>query len=126
MSARDVVASEVIPREVIEDAVVKAFTNKGHEFYRAVEQSEDIVPVILSALTAAGLVVEQGWQDIATAPRDGTRALFYAPGAGGDYSEPRQRVDWWREGGWWQMRPIQPYTAWRPLPAPPAAQEPQG
>ena len=30
-----------------------------------------------------------------------------------------QRVDRWHKGGWWQMRPGQPYTHWRPLPAGP-------
>jgi len=70
---------------------------------------------ILSALTAAGLVVEQGWQPIATAPRDGTRVLVCEHDAPlGDVS-----VDWLDKDGKWLGSP----THWRPLPAPPAAQE---
>jgi len=86
----------------------------------------DDVRAILSALTAAGLVVEQGWQPIATAPRDGTRVMFFAPAADG--APPKYRVDRWgaKYDAFEQMRPDQPYTYWRPLPAPPAAQEPQG
>lgn len=79
---------------------------------------------ILSALSAAGYVVEPGWQDIADAPRDGTRILCFAPPSTSEYSDPVWKVDKWRNSGWWEMRPIQPYTKWRHLPAPPA-QEPQ-
>lgn len=62
------------------------------------------------------------WQDIATAPRDGTCALFYAP-AVNDCAQ-RWRVDWWwnKYRAWANMRPSQPYTHWMPLPAPPQAQ----
>lgn len=59
------------------------------------------------------------WRPIAEAPRDGTRVLMYAPAAGGEYPTSTQRVDMWRNGGWWQMRPAQPYTHFRPLPAGP-------
>lgn len=59
------------------------------------------------------------WQPIETAPADGTRVLVYAPPSGGEYPASVQRVDMWRGGGWWQMRPAQPYTHWRPLPAGP-------
>ena len=75
----------------------------------------------LAGLSAAGYVVERDWQPIATAPRDGTRLQCFAPAA-----EDRAavvRVDYWwvRERGFAQMRPMQPYTHWRPLPAPPTA-----
>lgn len=59
------------------------------------------------------------WQPIETAPRDGTRVLVFAPAAGSEYPANTQRVDRWHNGGWWQMRPAQPYTHWRPLPAGP-------
>lgn len=79
---------------------------------------------ILSALSAAGYVVEQGWQDIATAPRDGVAILCYAPGTP-DRAAIRRTDYWWIEmGAFAHMKPVQPYTHWRPLPAPPA-QEPQ-
>lgn len=78
----------------------------------------------LSALSAAGYVVEQGWQDIATAPRDGVAILCYAPGTP-DRAAIRRTDYWWIEmGAFAHMKPVQPYTHWRPLPAPPA-QEPQ-
>jgi len=66
------------------------------------------------------------WQPIETAPRDGTRVLFFAPhykGASdaieGSFHGSVQRIDQWKNGAWWQMRPGQPYTHWRPLPAGP-------
>ena len=62
------------------------------------------------------------WQTMETAPRDGTRVLCFAPPSSSEYLTARLRVDWWHEGGWWQMRPVQPYTHWRPLPAPPEKQ----
>ena len=59
------------------------------------------------------------WRPIETAPADGTRVLVFAPPSGNEYPAMVQRVDMWRSGGWWQMRPAQPYTHWRPLPAGP-------
>ena len=61
------------------------------------------------------------WQPIAMAPADGTRVLVFSPSAGSEYPAMVQRVDWWRDGGWWQMRPGHPYAHWRPLPAGPGA-----
>lgn len=78
---------------------------------------------ILSALTAAGYVVEQGWQDIATAPRDGTPVLAYAPA-----TDP---VKWaidlpslicaaaYHDDAGWCVCTCREVTHWRPLPAPP-------
>lgn len=59
------------------------------------------------------------WRAIETAPRDGARALFYAP-----TEEDRAavwRIDyWWGEmRAWAHMRPGQPYTHWMPLPEAP-------
>ena len=59
------------------------------------------------------------WQHIETAPMDGMRVLFFAPAAGSEYPASTQRFDRWHKGAWWQMRPGQPYTHWRPLPAGP-------
>jgi hypothetical protein len=59
------------------------------------------------------------WQPIETAPRDGTRALFFAPPAGVEWPNSAIRTDLWRNDAWWQMRPGQPYTHWRPFPAGP-------
>lgn len=75
--------------------------------------------VALAALRAAGYVVERDWQDISTAPRDGTRIQCYAPAV--DDRADVGRVDYWwvRERGFAHMRPTQPYTHWRPLSAPP-------
>jgi hypothetical protein len=91
---------------------------------RGYDRTEGTADAILSALTAAGYTLEQGWQDIATAPRDGTRILCFAPPSTSEYPDPVWKVDKWRNNAWWEMRPAQPYAAWRPLPAPPA-QEPQ-
>lgn len=61
------------------------------------------------------------WRPVAEAPRDGTRVLMYAPAAGGEYPTSIQRIDRWRDGGWRQMRPAQPYTHFRHLSAGPNA-----
>ena len=70
-----------------------------------------------------------GWQDIASAPRDGTLCLFFAPGRNkAKYIERAKRqmtvVDafspQWVNGKY--QLPENPYTHWRPLPAPPAAE----
>ncbi len=73
------------------------------------------------------------WQDIASAPKDGTPVLvFSAQGQWNDdwnyYEgrfEPAQGVMWADERGYWHGRypPIPPVdnpTHWMPLPAPPA------
>lgn len=58
-----------------------------------------------------------GWQDIATAPRDGTVVLTW----GRDTPKLRKFVGTsWRNSDTHQMARIQP-THWRPLPPPPAA-----
>ncbi len=67
------------------------------------------------------------WRPIETAPRDGTRCLFYAPAnakAGNENAHrPQMRVDlfsarWPRA---MHQLPEAPYTHWMPLPEPPHA-----
>lgn len=85
----------------------------------------DDVRAILSALSAAGWVVEQGWQPIETAPRDRRKdenrgpplQLFqrgFAPMTGCWFQMQGQKTGWWNVGG----KPFSP-THWRPLPSPP-------
>lgn len=73
------------------------------------------------ALAAAGHVIEQDWQPIETAPKDGTRFLCFAPAAEDRASLVRSDFWWVRERAFAHMRPGQPYTHWRPLPTAPAA-----
>lgn len=61
-------------------------------------------------------MLNNGWQDIESAPKDGTYVMLYRPcrshpvfGRWLDY-----RGSWWSEG-----LPIEP-THWQPPPAPPA------
>ena len=70
------------------------------------------------------------WQPIETAPKDGTRALFYTPG--NPYAViARARLkdsivtDRWSKNykGFAHQLPESPYTHWMPLPAPPAIKE---
>lgn len=80
---------------------------------------------ILSTLAAAGLVVEQGWQPIETAPQD-RMVLVYAPSP--DPTRWHTTVcdllpivcaaKWHPEGGWCVCE-IREVTHWRPLPTPP-------
>lgn len=87
----------------------------------------------LSALTAAGYVVEPGWQDIATAPGDAVEIDIWVTRSsdGHDYSEGgyrQERVVWNSVDEYWEGDCVavfpQQVSHWRPLPAPPA-QEPQ-
>ena len=75
------------------------------------------------------LPVSDGWEDIATAPRDGTAIWAYGT-IGGDWGYTPDREDMaktaYRSGRWRFAQPMgrhdqtawQP-THWRPLPAPP-------
>jgi hypothetical protein len=82
---------------------------------------------ILAALRTAGFVIEQDWQPIETAPRDGTQVLLIA--------RYPTNVAWSDQyHSWWYTRAVTedvhwarwPHsflpTHWRPLPAPPEGQ----
>lgn len=89
--------------------------------------------VIEAALTPPA-AVEDGWQPIETAPRDGTRVrILSADGAEEDnvyWSEERYCILGAPQGsrgpGWVSTEagnlPIDPPTHWQPLPRPPATQ----
>ena len=70
---------------------------------------------ILAALHAAGLVVEQGWQPISTAPRD---AMLMT----GHNEDTAPIIGYYHRGAWREHNGkgtvIRP-THWRPLPQPP-------
>lgn len=87
---------------------------------------------ILSALEAKGMVIEQGWMPIETAPKDGTRVLLAVKPSGtieNWYGRTPPDVDGfgifkhldngWStpgSGGWDDFF----FSGWRPLPEPPA------
>lgn len=78
-----------------------------------------VVSAYLKALEGAGMVIEQGWQPIETAPRDDTQVLVWSKPEDG-FSHVQRRIDRWRNGNWYHSRLAMPPTHWRPLPAPPA------
>jgi len=102
------------------------------------------ITAYLTALEAKGYVIEQGWQQIETAPKDGTKILgwnaeygqretrmkFYQPGSPGyaahrDSGGPIESGWQWDEpmNGWalsWKP------THWRPLPEPPLSAHEDG
>jgi hypothetical protein len=93
------------------------------------EQALDTLDAI-SALAAAGHVIEQDWQPIATAPRDGTKVLVYArvlhPEKWRIYLDPIICAASYHPDAGWCVCEVRDATHWRPLPAPPvAAKEPQ-
>lgn len=62
--------------------------------------------------------VEDGWQPIETAPKDGTRLL-----ACWDINEPSYGVVWWEDGSWVEYdadNRVSDPTHWRPLPVSPS------
>jgi hypothetical protein len=73
----------------------------------------------------AGYVREDldGWQDIATAPKDGTEILTFSPA--NDKAmfpvnrKPRMVINKWCVGAWWRTSAEAMPTHWMPLPAPP-------
>lgn len=67
--------------------------------------------------------VPSPWQSIESAPKDGTRCLFFAKAnkqcfykAG---KKDQIRVDFWKDTGFHKMFPQCPYTHWMPLPESP-------
>lgn len=81
---------------------------------------DDRIAIARALVAAAGYAVEQDWQPIETAPKDGTRLLCFAPAAEDRASLVRSDFWWVRERAFAHMRPGQPYTHWRPLPTAPA------
>jgi hypothetical protein len=71
--------------------------------------------------------VEQDWQPISTAPRDGTEVLVYArvlhPEKWGVHLEPMVCAASYHPDAGWCVCEIRDATHWRPLPTPPAAAE---
>jgi len=114
-------------------------TNKSHYTYEArVAEVEAHEAALLSALTTASppAPLPEGWRDIASAPRDGTKLrVLYADGTEED------GVYWQEQGrccilgpragayspGWTSTAaghlPVDDVTHWMPLPAPPSAKD---
>lgn len=87
--------------------------------------SGDIADAVLREFTAAGYVIEQGWQDISTAPRDGTIILVTGCNGGDLVLAAHYREDGpYGDEGWWGwslfgLEAVASPTDWRPLPARP-------
>lgn len=125
MSARDVLAASLwlIDREI-------AGAPLPHPSWETFRENDPETAMIyetqagchLAALSAAGYAVEQGWQPIETAPRDGRRLLCYAPATEDRAAFVRNDYWWVSEGAWAHMPRVHSYTHWRPLPTPPEGQ----
>ncbi len=77
--------------------------------------TNDQMDEIIEQLSAANLTIEQGWQDISTAPKDGTRFL------GIDAYKNVVEVEWMDVGErfccLWANVVVKP-THWRPITPP--------
>lgn len=93
---------------------------------RARQWLVDQADAALSTVSKEPAPADDGWRDIASAPRDGTRIMAWWPGAGecgmcgiAEWVRPsRGTVPHWTWDGAWTPG-IEP-THWRPLPAAPA------
>jgi len=92
----------------------------------------DCEDIARAAVTAYLAEAGDGWMPIETAPKDGTRVLLYPGGAfTARWSEECQFGQFKTAPGWQIFECEDPYysvaedepTHWRPLPAPPAAQD---
>ena len=102
---------------IVEDAV-KAFASASKDDGKTIPIAEGIRAALEAAL---GATVSDGWEDMATAPRDGTTLLLYvkAEGEDADYIITGSYDDgMWTDNarGDWMFRP----DKWRPLPDPPS------
>ena len=82
---------------------------------------------ILAALRTAGFVIEQDWQPIETAPRDGTIIDLWFSGDAWNCRMPgfvwRPGMNFWHNETTHQSYNESPLiTHWRPLPTPPEGQ----
>jgi hypothetical protein len=74
------------------------------------------------AVDAALAAIGAQWQDIATAPKDGTEVMVVTPNY--ENAIPAKWFEKWTDGGAWvtpgysQAHSVQP-THWQPLPPPP-------
>lgn len=79
-----------------------------------------------TALAAAGHVIEQDWQPIEMAPRDGTEVLVYArvlhPERWGIHLDPMICAASYHPDAGWCVCEVRDATHWRPLPTPPEGQ----
>jgi len=115
------------------DAIIEAIRNAVRTYTFGDMMAGTIAQAAYDALEAQGLAVVTGWQPIETAPRDGVPfiAKAYVNSAKSGAAWEENHVIWCNdetgeihndcEQGW----EVDDYSLWMPLPAPPAAQEPQ-
>ncbi len=103
------------------NALASRLTEMGE--YEAVDLIDTVVARVTPLCAPPAAEAGDGWRDIETAPKDGRDVLVHT-------LHGLRRVAFWdtARGGLWSLwpgrEPAQP-THWRPLPAPPAAQDPR-
>lgn len=128
--------SEPVPYEVRER--IRAFVKKhGGSFHgpniehlSMEEQAFYRMMVDYAASPSPPAGMSAPWQDISTAPKDGTRVLLFYPSV---YEDDQQAVGWYerdlRDGPRWMdhadAKDYEQPTHWMPRPAPPALTEKQ-
>ena len=108
-----------------EDVIAEAIRVEADEDLIAAYDAESVSTRILAALRTAGLVIEQDWQPIETAPRDGTAVLCWPFNYSSVFegkAEPEIVIGFFSEDDWWcestVAKTFDP-THWRPLPTSP-------
>lgn len=112
----DDIANQIIPPRHPDDDI-------GDHAYRMVAYRAALLAI---QSTEARMAAAVEWQDIAIAPRDGTKFLAFQPGKSGACvvraRTDAMRVDFYRQPQadvCWQELPEARYSHWMPLPPPP-------
>jgi len=114
----------MVTDEMLKRAIEAYAKDTGAEDWQLDGWINSAIRAALEAALSAQVQDVPGWQDISTAPRDGTTVLLYAPGWDSPKTGWTYGKDDWRDCPY-SHKGSENYlpTHWMPLPAAPAKQE---